>query len=180
MANPFEDILRNYVPADLGGQITMPPPAPPPSNKMSRGQIIAGIIGDALAGAAGRGPSFGPMVAQQRQHQQDQASEQAQWQLRRQAEREDRAPYRWEANDGSLMEMGPDGAPRVVYKDPTPKANLDPDVFITLPNGQVYAGPRSGLASAMTGGGQMPQVPVGKLTPIDGGPASQAPGGFSY
>lgn len=27
-------------------------------------------------------------------------------------------PYRWKANDGSLMELGPDGQPRQVYKDP--------------------------------------------------------------
>lgn len=29
-------------------------------------------------------------------------------------------PYRWRTNDGSLMEVGPDGTPRVVYQD-TPK-----------------------------------------------------------
>lgn len=26
-------------------------------------------------------------------------------------------PYRWQSNDGSLMEMGPDGRPRVVFRD---------------------------------------------------------------
>jgi hypothetical protein len=30
-------------------------------------------------------------------------------------------PYRWRANNGSLMELGPDGVPRVAYQDPTPK-----------------------------------------------------------
>lgn len=36
---------------------------------------------------------------------------------------EQKAPYRWQANDGSLMEVGPDGNPRVVYRDtPAPKA----------------------------------------------------------
>lgn len=35
---------------------------------------------------------------------------------------EQKAPYRWQANDGSLMEVGPDGNPRVVYQD-EPKPN---------------------------------------------------------
>jgi hypothetical protein len=40
------------------------------------------------------------------------------------APQKERAPYRWEANDGSLMEIGEDGAPRAVYKDPTPKVQM--------------------------------------------------------
>lgn len=32
-------------------------------------------------------------------------------------------PYRWESNNGSLMEIGEDGQPRLVYQDPTPKVN---------------------------------------------------------
>lgn len=59
--------------ADILGQ---PAPAAP---KMSRGQIIAGIIGDALAGAAGRAPTFGPMVARQKEEQQQAAQQEAQW-----------------------------------------------------------------------------------------------------
>ena len=39
----------------------------------------------------------------------------------------ERAPYRWESNDGSLMELGPDGQPTVRYKDPTPRMNFIPD-----------------------------------------------------
>jgi hypothetical protein len=80
------------------------------------------------------------------------------------------------------MELGPDGTARQLYKDPTAKAALDPDVFITLPNGQVYAGPRSGLAAAMMGGTPAPAAPpapVGKLTPItNGGQTPRASGGF--
>lgn len=30
-------------------------------------------------------------------------------------------PYRWERNDGSVMEYGPDGQARVLYADPNPK-----------------------------------------------------------
>jgi hypothetical protein len=35
------------------------------------------------------------------------------------------APYRWRSNDGSLMELGLDGQPRVAYADPTEKPNYE-------------------------------------------------------
>lgn len=50
----------------------------------SKGQMIAGIIADALAGATGRAPVFGQMMQQQRQQQ----AEEAQWTRRRQIERQ--------------------------------------------------------------------------------------------
>jgi hypothetical protein len=56
----------------------------------------------------------------------------------------------------------------------------DPDVTVSLPNGQFYAGPRSGLSAALTGGmapSATPTAPVGKLRPI-GGPTPSASGGF--
>lgn len=142
----------------------------------SKGQIIAGILGDALAAFGGGTPQFARMQMQEREREQDAAD----WGRRLQMQRASHAPYRWESNDGSLMEMGADGQPRVVYKDPTPKANLDPDVFITLPNGQVYAGPRSGLAAAMTGGAApTPQRPaIGTRIPLNGGPTVPPSGGF--
>jgi hypothetical protein len=175
--NPFADLLGvGYTaPNQIGGDITMPPSSPQ-AGQMGKGQLIAGILADALAGAMGRPGQFAQGLSQQKQQQ----DEEVQWQRRHQIEQADRPPYRWEANDGSLMEMGPDGTPRLVYKDPTPKANLDPDVFITLPNKQVYAGPRSGLAAAMGGSGVPAPMPVGKLTPIEGGPTPQASGGFRY
>jgi hypothetical protein len=148
-----------------------------PQPHYSKGQIIAGIIADALAGAAGQP---GPMAARWNQERQQQ-NEDVQWGRRLQMTKAMQAPYRWEANDGSLMEMGPDGQPRMVYKDTTPKANLDPDVFTTLPNGQFYAGPRSGLTAALTGGGQSAQLPaVGSVVPDPrkGGPTQPASGGF--
>lgn len=63
---------------------------------------------------------------------------------------------------------------------------LDPMTSVPLPGGQVYLGPRSGLSAVMgggdpaSGGGGMapPTAPVGKLTPIDGGPTPTASGGF--
>lgn len=141
--------------------------APEPS-KMSRGQIIAGIIGDALAGAAGRGPAFGQYVAQQRQ----QADEEAQWgrRLMKQKQIEQQFP------DVSPMERDAEAwvhmseLQKQAYMESQKAREGDPVVTITLPNGQMYSGPRSGLAQAMMGGGQAPQQPVGKLTPINGGP----------
>jgi hypothetical protein len=52
---------------------------------MSHGQIIAGILADALAGAAGQPAGFGQMLSQQRQQQQ----EEAQWSRRHQTELQD-------------------------------------------------------------------------------------------
>lgn len=151
--------------------------------KMSRGQIIAGIIGDALAGAAGGSPVFGQLMNQR--HQQEQ--EQAQWGLRRRAELQDwqtkqdyssahPGPSPMERDVGAWQHMDP--AQRAAYQDMQKAREGDPIVTITLPNGQMYSGPRSGIAAAMTGGGQVPQRPVGRLTPIDGGPTPPASVGF--
>jgi hypothetical protein len=163
--------------ADLVGA---PTPAAPP---MSKGQMIAGIIADALAGAMGKPGQFAQ--AQERQQQQNQ--EQAQWGLHRQAQMDDwikQQQYQSAHPDPSPMErdvqawaaMTPEQ--RVQYQDMQKAKEGDPIVTITLPNGQMYSGPRSGLAAAMMGGGQMPQKPVGNLTPINGGPTASPSGGF--
>lgn len=156
----------------------------PPMPKMSKGQMILGILGDALAGAAGRGPAFGQMMQQQKQ----QEREVAQWGLKRKADLEDyeakqKIEQRYKAPDvaPALRDaqawalMTPEQ--RTAYQEMKQAGAGDPDVFVTLPNGQVYAGPKSGLSQALMGGAPAPQKPVGKLTPIPGGPAS-APGGF--
>jgi hypothetical protein len=57
------------------------------------------------------------------QYAQHRADDNADWMNHYKFELDNPKPYRWESNDGSLMEMGPDGTPRVVYKDPTPKPN---------------------------------------------------------
>lgn len=169
--------MPNPLGAALGNTLVQSPEAP---KGLSKGQIIMGIIADALAGAAGQPGPFAAQMARQRQQEQEEANWGRRFERQKQIEQqyEKTKPYRWEANDGSLMEMGPDGTARLVYKDPTPKANLDPDVFITLPNGQVYAGPRSGLAAAMMGGTTAKTAPRGKLTPVNGGPTPPASGGF--
>lgn len=82
-------------------------------------------------------------------------------------------PHRWEANDGSLMELGPDGQARVVYKDPTPKLN-----WIRADNGDgtfslVPVGPNGPIT-----GSTAPAAPVGRLTPITGGTGVSVGGRF--
>lgn len=84
-------------------------------------------------------------------------------------------PYRWESNNGSLMEIGPDGQPRVVYNDPTPKIS-----WVRADNGDgtvtmVPMGPGGPVNSAPAQGN--PTSPLGKLKPL-GGPSQSATGGF--
>lgn len=83
-------------------------------------------------------------------------------------------PHFWETNDGSLGVVGPDGTPTILYKDPTPKLN-----WITAENGDgtkqlIPVGPNGPMGQ----GAGLPTAPVGKLTPIRGGAASQEAGGF--
>ncbi len=107
-------------------QIEMPERAQPSRQKPN----WAGIIGDVLLSLGGQAPRYAPMMERQRQEQSEFERGEQQYQRRRMDSREDKiwerdntpkSPYRWEANDGSLMEMGPDGLVRQAYKDPTPK-----------------------------------------------------------
>ncbi len=116
-------------------------------------------LGGLLAGDGGQG------IAMMRQEKQQQAAAIAAEQralAERMAGREDYAwkrdydranpqastPYRWESNDGSLMELGPDGQARIAYKDPTAKMNYqrvnNPDgtfTMVPVPIGAVAATP---------------------------------------
>ncbi len=89
------------------------------------GRAIAGNIGDFLLQQSGMQPIYMPNMLQQR----DMAERARMAEQKRMQDREDMQwewqnkpketnPYRWKANDGSLMEVGPDGQPRQVYKDP--------------------------------------------------------------
>lgn len=158
-------------------------PSPPP---ISKGHLILGIIADALSGAAGQPGQFAARMGEDRRQQR----EDAQWSRRRQGLLQD-----WQAQE-DYKRTHPDLSPMVRDADawqqmtPDQRTNYqaakvagagDPDVFVTLPNGQVYAGPKSGLSQALMGGGQPPQRPVGRLTPIDeGGPTPGGSGGFPY
>lgn len=119
-------------------------------------------------------------LSQQRQSAQQQAQERMyerkradgkadkQWEW----ENKPKNPHRWESNDGSLMELGPDGKPRVAYKDPTPKINYQ---RIPNPDGTFT------MVPIPMGGSPQPR----QITPEDwergtpmGGAGSNASGGF--
>lgn len=109
-------------------------PVPPAYTPMPAGEKIKpnfmGILADALSAAAGMQPQYAPELRRRKaeqtalergeqQYRRRQADDRAEWLWRQQ--NTPKSPYRWESNDGSLLELGPDGQPRVVYKDPTPK-----------------------------------------------------------
>jgi hypothetical protein len=92
------------------------------------GRAILGTIGDVLLQRGGNAPIYGPTIQQQnRLMQQQQMAEQQRMQEREdfiwKQQNQKSAPYRFESNDGSQIEIGPDGQPKVLYKDPTPKIN---------------------------------------------------------
>jgi hypothetical protein len=168
---------------------TQQPQTQMPAVKMpSKGQMIAGILADALAGAGGRQGQFAQHLGQLKQ----QEREQAQWGLQRQAGLEDYEAKQRIEQRYRQPEVSPMVRDATAWAGMTPEQQAaygqmkqagagDPDVFITLPNGQVYAGPKSGLQAAMMGGAPAPSGPprpVGKLRPYTGGPASQAPATF--
>lgn len=160
----------------LGGIMPQNPEAAPVRPQgLSKGQLIAGILADALQGAMGRQGSFAPMMERRRQEQTDFERGEQQYQRRRADQRDDalwaeqhRAPYRFEGNNGDVFEVGPDQMVRKIFSDPSPKMNFIPD---GMGGGQWVAVP-----TAQTS--QSPLKPVGKLTPIDGGPTPTASGGF--
>lgn len=149
-------------------------------------------VGDAIVGAlngylAGLGNPAGiaglQQLHQMRLLQQQQALADQQYQRDRQDKLTDAkdlyqfkldhpeqaAPHYWEDNTGNLMEVGPDGLPRQVYKDPNP--------WKLVPNGMGGVIPVN-MQELM--GGAQPEIiqtlPKG-AKPI-GGPTPPASGGF--
>jgi hypothetical protein len=195
---------RNPFGLALGDALTQPmrvdvPQLPPiaagtaPQQGMGKGQMIAGIIADVLAGAMGRPGQFAQQLGQQRQ----QENETAQWHQRRGAENEDwMAREQWQlANrpppapteferilEASGVQRGTPQWTETMGKRAQAMLNAgDPDVVTTLSNGQMYAGPRSGLAAALMGGGSAPQRPaIGAVVPDprQGGQTPPASGNF--
>lgn len=138
-----------------------------------------GVLADGLAGAAGKPGPYAAMMMRQREQAEARAEDQrsrsldwSDWQRKQQWERDNpnpTQPHRWESNDGSLMELGPDG-PRVAYQDPTPRMNFIPDG---------YGGGRWEPMPTRPTGGQLPVI--GSVVPDprrQGGPMPQASGGF--
>lgn len=148
----------------------------------SKGQIIAGIIGDTLASLSGGSPMFTQTLLAQRQRDQDMQAQDAQWTRRRAAEREDR---QWEWSNKPK-----DDAIPPILRDAQAWQNMTPEQrtayqqmqdaqrgpITVLPNGQAFIRDPAIAQQLGVGGGQ--PRPVGKLTPIDGGPTPPASGPF--
>lgn len=147
-----------------------------------------GVLADFLSGATGGQPMFAQQQYRNREDDRQAQQRAMQMQEQRQYQRDDHVwrseydranpkpkdPYRFESNDGSQIEIGPDGQPRVLYKDPTPKTT-----YITADNGDgtkmivpiVNGVPQMGVAQGA------PPRPVGKLRPLGGG-GSNVTSGF--
>ncbi len=141
MSNPPSSLLSVLdQPSAMAQNVPQPSlpqgrPAGPGYERPTGWRLAAGIFADALSGAAGQPGMFA--ATQERRRQEQTAFERGEQQYRRQREDSmadyrakkdidaqypnERAPYRWEANNGSLMEIGPNGLVRSVYEDPTPK-----------------------------------------------------------
>lgn len=142
-------------------------------------EIIQALLSGALAA---RGNPVGMMGLQAMQQKRHQAMQEQQYQQRREDGFQDyvrkeaweiankpqsQNPHYFEDNSGNLMAVGPDGRPRMVHQDPMP--------FKLVPNGLGGVVPVD-LRTLM--GGQSAPQPVGKITPIEGGPGLGGPGGF--
>jgi hypothetical protein len=149
-----------------------------PAHQVSKGQLIAGIIADALAGAMGRPGQFAQHMEQQQQRDQEDADWGRRLVQKQLIEQQfpDQSPM--ERDVAAWSHMTPEH--RAAYQEMQKARAGDPDVFTTLPNGQFYSGPRSGLAAALTGGAPAPvnRPAIGTRIPLDGGPTQPASGGF--
>lgn len=110
----------------------------------NRGQMIAGVLGDALSRLSGGQALYLPTLLQQRQQEQSDARQQQQRELEALAPQRmtvagnlieyspqtgqtrtlfsaPREPQTFEDNSGNRWTMGPDGQPRLAFYDPTPR-----------------------------------------------------------
>lgn len=149
-------------------------------------KTAAGILGDTLLTLGGGEPMYAPMMQQRKLQEEDARIRQQMFEQKRIAERKDmqwewqnkpreeRAPYRWKANDGSLMELGPDGQRRQVYKDPTPKTT-----YISVDNSDGTKTVVPVVNGQIMGGGQRPQIGAVVADPRkQGGQAAPPPATF--
>lgn len=142
------------------------------------GRAIAGYFGDALLRQADMDPIYAPSMMQQRKleamTQQAEAMRRAKFDDWRQQYDYERANPKATNNDTVAdynfitQTLGADEAKKWLAR------RGDPMVNVSLPNGQFYSGPQSGLAQALSGGAPAatPPKPVGKLTPITPGGAT--------
>lgn len=148
------------------------------------GTTILGSISDYLMQVNGLQPTFGPSQLLRRQQellaqrqQQQREYEWQDWQRKQEWEATHRppsAPHYWETNDGSLAMVGPDGQPKVLYKDPTPKTEYQ---TVRNPDGTITVYPMPQVGGANTS----PKVIGSQLPPgwtVEGGTAGNGGGNF--
>ena len=150
--------------------------------RMSKGQLIAGILADALSGAVGRPGQFAAQVTRQREQAAQAVQEQARWhrdrtagiedfETRQQIEQRYRpapTPYRFEDNAGNVWQMGPTGEPQRIFTDTAPRQIIQDGMAITIPNpyapAPAAAAPPPTIDESLWDTGQ----PVGGQTPASG------------
>lgn len=150
------------------------------------GRAIAGYLGDALLQQADMDPIYAPSMMMQRKAElmsaQAEAERRAKFDDWRQQYDYERSNPKPSTNDTvadytfMTQTLGKDAADKWLAR------RGDPFINTTLPNGQFYSGPQSGLETALRSMGQgapqgaPPPKPVGKLTPIaPGGATSNRP-----
>lgn len=115
------------VPEDIIAMANAPAPKHKLFDRPMLGNILGGVA-DVVSQHSGFAPTFAPMQAEKRRMsmmEQARAQEMADYEAQQRiaAQYRKQTPYRWESNNGSLMEIGEDGQPRLIYQDPTPKVN---------------------------------------------------------
>ncbi|MGV0964194.1 MAG: hypothetical protein ACOYBT_09920 [Polynucleobacter sp.] len=160
----------------------VPASVTPTYKKPDTKHMIAGVIGDTLAQIGGGQASFLSGLARQKEvvakaqaDAADRTADFAGWQQKEEWKLAHPAPVNNDTSadyDFITSKLGKDAADKWL-------GNMgDPLVTVQLPGDRVYNGPRSGLAAAMGAGAAPPRAPVGRLTPIQGGTAPQAPSPF--
>lgn len=148
----------------------------------SKGAMIAGIIGDALAAGTGGQPVFTANMMAQRQREADAQAAEAQWHRNRQANREDKQ-WEWQNKPPEVPSMvrdaqAWDSMPPHLRKAYQEMNDADRGPFTFLPNGQVWARDPALMQQFGGGSAQTPQRNLGPVVDtVPGGPAS-APGNF--
>lgn len=169
-------------PVDLMQAPEMKPAKPGFNDPGGWGEKLA-MIGSVLAGDGGNSPALAPYILRRQQEllaqrqQQEREYDWQDWQRKQEweaAHRPPAAPHYWETNDGSLAMVGPDGQPKVLYKDPTPKTEYQ---TVRNPDGTITVYPMPQVGGANTA----PKVIGSQLPPgwtVEGGSGGNVGGGF--
>lgn len=146
------------------------------------GRPIAGYIGDALLQMSGMKPIYQPLAQENYQRslmaKQAAVNNSAEWQKWLMQQMYKDAHPEQTADEKMLVASGlKPGTPeyQAAARDLVNRRS-DPFITTSLPGGGFYGGPQSQLIPILQGGSSPAiSAPVGKLTPIPGGAAPQAP-----